>query len=103
MAKSKPQSPFTGRWRIVTMSAWEQDYIDEEEEGYIEFDDKGGGEFHFGYVHGNMDCKPTTRDGGTRRRVDLGRQRRNRPGAGPRLGRREGRRTARHDLLPRRR
>ena len=62
MAKSKPQSPFTGRWRIVTMSAWEQDYIDEEQEGYIEFDDKGG-EFHFGYVHGQMDCKPTTRNG----------------------------------------
>ena len=23
----------------------------------------GGGEFHFGYVHGHMDCKPTTREG----------------------------------------
>lgn len=32
------------------MSAWEQDYIDEEEEVYLEFGDKGGGEFHFGYV-----------------------------------------------------
>ena len=63
MAKSKPKSPFTGRWRIVSMSAWEQDYIDEEEEGYFEFDDKGGGEFHFGYVHGSMDCRLTTRDG----------------------------------------
>ena len=65
MAKSKPKpsSPFTGRWRIVSMSAWEQDYIDEEEEGYFKFDDKGWGEFHFGYVHGQMDCKPATRDG----------------------------------------
>jgi hypothetical protein len=65
MAKSKPKlpSPFTGRWRIVSMSAWEQDYIDEEEEGYFEFDDKGWGEFHFGYVQGQMDCKPATRDG----------------------------------------
>ena len=65
MAKStpKPSSPFTGRWRIVSMSAWEQDYIDEEEEGYIEFDEKGQGEFHFGYVHGNLDCRLTTRDG----------------------------------------
>ena len=63
MAKSKPKSPFSGRWRIVSMSAWDESYIDEEEEGYFEFTDKGGGEFHFGYVHGQMDCKPTTRDG----------------------------------------
>ena len=33
------------------------------EEGYVQFDDKGGGEFHFGYVHGDMDCRLTTRDG----------------------------------------
>src|SRR5579884_3625785 len=65
MAKSKPKppSPFTGRWRIVSMSAWEQDFVDEEEEGYIEFDGKGWGEFHFGYVHGQMVCRLTTRDG----------------------------------------
>jgi len=60
--KSKPPSPFEGRWRIVSMSAWDEDFIDEEEEGYFEFYDKGG-EFHFGYVHGHMDCRLTTRDG----------------------------------------
>ena len=60
--KAKAKSPFTGRWRIVSMSAWEDDYINEEEEGFFEFDEKGGGEFHFGYVHGHMDCKPTTRE-----------------------------------------
>ena len=65
MAKSKPKpkSPFTGRWRIVSMSAWDEDYIDEEEEGYFEFDKAGSGEFHFGYVRGHMDCRLTTRDG----------------------------------------
>ncbi len=63
MAKKKPQSPFTGRWRIVSMSAWEDDYIDEEEEGFFEFDENGTGEFHFGYVQGEMDCRLTTRDG----------------------------------------
>lgn len=63
MAKPKPKSPFTGRCRILSMTAWDETYIDEEEEGYFEFGDKGGGEFHFGYVHGQMDCKPTTRDG----------------------------------------
>jgi hypothetical protein len=65
MAKSKPKPmyPFSGRWQIVSMSAWEQDFIDEEEEGYFEFGDNDQGEFHFGYVHGHMDCKVTTRDG----------------------------------------
>lgn len=65
MAKTKPKppSPFAGRWRITSMSAWDQDFIDEEEEGYFEFDGKGSGEFHFGYVHGQMDCRPATRDG----------------------------------------
>jgi hypothetical protein len=63
MSKAKQESPFEGRWRIVSMSAWDADYIDEEEEGYFEFDGRGGGEFHFGYVHGNMDFEPATRGG----------------------------------------
>ena len=63
MAKAKAKSPFTGRWRIVSMSACDEDYIDEEEEGFFEFDEKGWGEFHFGYVHGRMDCRLTTRQG----------------------------------------
>src|SRR5262245_32460086 len=61
--KAKPASPFTGCWRIGSMSAWEDDYLDEEEPAYIEFDDRGGGEFHFGYVHGHMNCRLGTRDG----------------------------------------
>ncbi len=63
MAKAKPKSPFPGRWGIASMSAWDKDSIDEEEEGFFEFDEKGNGDFHFGYVHGHMDCRPTTRDG----------------------------------------
>jgi hypothetical protein len=62
-SKAKPKSPFTGRWRIVSMSAWDEDYIDEEEEGYFEFDDKGNGEFPFGYVHGRMNGRLATRNG----------------------------------------
>ncbi len=56
-------SVFNGRWRIVSMSAWDQEFIDEEEEGYFEFGQKNNGQFHFGYVHGQMDCRLTTRDG----------------------------------------
>jgi hypothetical protein len=101
-AKPKPKSPFAGRWRIVSMSAWDEEFIDEEEEGYFEFDEKASGSFHFGYVHRTL----TATDHKGRRacdRVDLGRQRRDGPGVGPTLGRGEGRGTARHDLLPRRR
>ena len=45
------------------MSALDNDFIDEEEEGYFEFDQKDSGQFHFGYVQGQMDCRLTTRDG----------------------------------------
>jgi hypothetical protein len=31
------KNPFEGRWRIVSMSAWEDDFLDEEVEAYIEF------------------------------------------------------------------
>jgi hypothetical protein len=63
MGKAKPKSPFTGRWRIVSMSAWDEGYIGEEEEGFVEFDEHGDGEFHFGYVHGYMDGRLATREG----------------------------------------
>jgi hypothetical protein len=45
------------------MSAWDNDFIDTEEEGYLDFDGYGNGQFHFGYVHGNMDCRLIRRDG----------------------------------------
>jgi len=61
--KAQVPNPFTDRWRIVSMSAWDQDFVDAEEEGYIEFDQKDSGQFHFGFVHGQMDCRLTTRDG----------------------------------------
>ena len=65
MAKKKPKpvSPFHGRWHIVSMTEWDEDYLNEEVEAFIEFDDKGGGSFQFGYVQGTMDCRETTRDG----------------------------------------
>lgn len=61
--KTTATSPFLGRWNIVSMSAWDEDYLHEEVRAYIEFDAKGFGEFHFGYVQGHMDCRLTTRDG----------------------------------------
>jgi hypothetical protein len=60
--KAKAPNSFTGRWRIVSMDAWDQDFFDEEEEGYFEFTDQNWGDFHFGYVRGQMDRHSTTRD-----------------------------------------
>ena len=61
--KSKPKSPFHGRWHIVSMTEWDEDYIHGEVRAFIEFDDTGGGSFQFGYVRGIMDCREATRDG----------------------------------------
>lgn len=45
------------------MEQREQEFVDAEAEGYTEFDERGIGSFHFGYVHGDRDCQPTKRDG----------------------------------------
>ena len=34
-------NPFHGRWRIVEMETWDQDYVDMEVPGYIELDKTG--------------------------------------------------------------
>jgi hypothetical protein len=42
MAKSsKNPNPFAGHLRITSMEQWDQDFVDEEEEGYFEFIEKG--------------------------------------------------------------
>src|SRR5262245_40029260 len=97
-AKPKPKSPFAGRWRIVSMSAWDEDFIDEEEEGFFEFNDRGWGDFHVGNVQGHMDCRQTTREGEPAAEWTWG----GNDGMDPAQGGAEGRRTARADLLPQR-
>ena len=56
------KSPFAGRWRITSMSMWDEDYLDEEVEAFIEFGDDGLGSFQFGYVSGQTDYRTTVRD-----------------------------------------
>jgi len=41
-----------GRWRIVKMSEWDEDYVNEEVRAFIEIEKSGSGEFQFGPVHG---------------------------------------------------
>ncbi|MGW3473330.1 hypothetical protein ACWDKQ_33845 [Saccharopolyspora sp. NPDC000995] len=52
-----------GRWRIVEMDEWDQDDVDLEGPGFIEFAEDGTGQFGFIAVHGWMDCRSTERDG----------------------------------------
>jgi len=59
MSKKK----FQGKWRIVEMELWDQDFICLEGPGYIRFERDGMGDFHFGAVHGWTDCRYRKRDG----------------------------------------
>jgi len=63
MAKRKSKSPIEGRWNIVSMSAWDVEYLEEELQPFIEFERSDTGVFQFGYVYGEMDCQCTERDG----------------------------------------
>jgi hypothetical protein len=61
--KAERTNPFEGVWRITGMEGWDQEFVDEEEEGYFEFEPKERGEFHFGNVHGQIDYRVSIRDG----------------------------------------
>jgi hypothetical protein len=48
---------YLGRWRIIDMEEWSQDYIDMVVPGYILFEADDSGEFQFGLVRGYMNCR----------------------------------------------
>jgi hypothetical protein len=50
-------NPFRGTWRIVWMAGWGQDYVDMEVPGYIAFEKNGLGNFQFGLVQAQTDCR----------------------------------------------
>jgi hypothetical protein len=54
---------FITKWRIVEMELWDQDFVDAEFQGYIDFHEGGMGEFQFGYVHGFIDCRYSDENG----------------------------------------
>lgn len=49
--------PFVGKWIIVEMEQWDQEYIDMEIPGHFTFRKDGTGHFQFGLVRGEMDCR----------------------------------------------
>ncbi len=50
---------FIGKWRITSMSSWDKEYFDEEVPAYIKIEKNLMGDFHFGYVQGQMDGRIT--------------------------------------------
>ena len=37
MAKRKPKSPIEGRWNIVSMTEWDEEFLHEEVQAFIKF------------------------------------------------------------------
>lgn len=60
---AKKASPFTGRWHIVSMSAWDDEALNKEVQAFIEFDQECLGKFRFGYVRGVTDHYRTKKRG----------------------------------------
>ena len=60
---SSERPTITGRWRITSMEMWDQDSVDAEVPGYIDFRKDRIGEFHFGYVQCDIDWREGERDG----------------------------------------
>jgi len=60
---AKLRSQIAGRWRITAMTEWDNDFIDAEVPGYIDFAKDGLGDFQFGYVRCDIDWRETERDG----------------------------------------
>ena len=63
MPKKKRKPQIIGQWRIDSMSAWDEDYLNEEVEAFVEFSESGVGAFQFGYMQGEVDWVLTERDG----------------------------------------
>jgi hypothetical protein len=61
MGKKEQQSPFAGRWRILSIEQWDVDYMEEEGPAFIEFGAEQMGEFRFGLTSGNIDYRITER------------------------------------------
>ncbi|WP_288142902.1 hypothetical protein [Mesorhizobium sp.] len=54
---------FAGRWRIVEMDVWENDFLDLVEEAHLTLKGSADGEIAFGALKGFLDVRYGTRDG----------------------------------------
>ena len=51
----KKRNPYIGKWRIIEMEMWDQEYIDMETDGHFLFEKDDLGSFQFGLVQGHYD------------------------------------------------
>jgi hypothetical protein len=61
-SRKQADNPFKGPWRITWMEQWDQDFVDEEVEGFFEFGTDNLGSFQFGLVSGDIDYRLGIRD-----------------------------------------
>jgi hypothetical protein len=54
---------FAGRWRIVEMDTWDNNFLDLVEEAHITFQGSSDGEIVFGALTGFLDVRYGSRDG----------------------------------------
>ena len=54
---------FAGRWRIVEMDIWDNDFLDLVEEAHLTFKGAADGEIAFGALNGFLDVRYGARDG----------------------------------------
>jgi hypothetical protein len=57
---AQPGEAFVGKWRIVEMDAFDEDYFEMEGPAFIEIEKARTGRFNFGLVSGEMDCQFST-------------------------------------------
>ena len=53
----KQRNPYLGKWRIIEMEMWDQDFIDLETEGHFLIEKDGLGSFQFGLIRGQIDYR----------------------------------------------
>ena len=53
----KQRNPYIGKWRVIEMEMWDQDFIDMETEGHFLFEKNQLGSFQFGLVQGQIDYR----------------------------------------------
>jgi hypothetical protein len=53
----KNKAKYIGKWRIIEMEMWDQNYIDLIIPGYFSFDKEDLGYFQFGVVEGQLDYR----------------------------------------------
>ena len=54
---------FAGRWRIVEMDVWDNDFLDLVEEAHLTLTGEADGEIAFGALKGFLDVRYGSRDG----------------------------------------